>query len=254
MLNQKEDLVYDLIKDDEVLVKIGALARLHYPLNDLDHGWNTHIHNVIETALDLVKLEKPDLDVRQLVVACMYHDSALMSMGRVDHEIYSSYIVERELHKMLSPEAVENITTAIIDHRDSKKYVRKVAYGTPWRNIYSDYLATADRSSPHRLSTIMLFEKAIAHTIHQHTGEHLNDRLIHVIASTALQHIQEKYVEHTDLLPPTYSKVYKNALDLHKATIKGIDILTVEEMVRDFVEDGMIDKFHYGKQGERLDV
>ena len=208
--------------EDDVLCKIAELARTHYNSND-GHGWDDHIKRTAIIAEFICNRCNPDLDPMQLAVAVMYHDAALRSHGRADHEIWSAYMVERELKHMLDDEAVENITTAIMDHRNSKKYVRALVYGKAWRNIYSEYLAAADRGVP-ATDIDKIYERAIKTKL-QETDD-LNEVTMH-----AYDHIKRKYGQHDDFLPVPYLVAFRDELDKQREVINTVMIGDVRELV-----------------------
>lgn len=221
---------------DDVLCKIAELAKLHYD-QEGGHGWYDHIIGTAMTAQHVLNKCNPDLDPAQLAVAIMYHDAALRSHGRDDHEIWSAYIVERELKHMLDAEAVENITTAIIDHRNSKKYARTLAYGKAWRTIYSEYLAAADRGIPY-MDRKIIFRRAIE-TMLKSTDD------IKYVVTHALEHVKHKYGQHDDYLPVPYLITFQDQLKEQRELINSTSFGEIECITHEIIHD-----WDASKQGE----
>lgn len=226
----------DTFDSNDVLCKIAELAKLHYELEG-GHGWYDHIIKTAITAQQILDKCQPDLDPAQLAVAIMYHDAAIESFGRRDHEIWSAYIVERELKHMLDDEAVDNITTAIIDHRNSKKYARAFAYGKAWRTPYSEYLAAADRGLPY-MDRNIIYRRDIE-TMLKTTDD------LKAVVTHALEHVKRKYGQHDDYLPVPYLITFQEQLKEQRELINSTTFGEVECIAREIIRN-----WDAHKQGE----
>ncbi|MDD3187740.1 MAG: hypothetical protein PHD02_04670 [Bacilli bacterium] len=143
----KEEIIEDLVINEEIVnsfknnvdlslknyIETNIIAE--YDLNDKGHDIN-HINYVLNRAIEIA--QNIDLNCDILYVCVMFHDIAC-HIDRDNHEILSAKRAyeDKFLLKIFNSEQMEEIKSAIEDHRASLEYIP--------RNIYGKVLSSADR-------------------------------------------------------------------------------------------------------------
>lgn len=182
--------------------------------SSLSHDMN-HIDTVCSTALKLNRKYNLKLDIREIIVASLFHDM-FDSKDRENHHLLASKWVMSSMHPAINLNDKEKqlrVANAIKEHRAS--------YTGEYSSPLSELIATADREPPNLEAII---RRAYKYQLDKHKDKPHNDKLKDVI-----KHLIEKFGE-TGYSKYTYMYLleYKPELDIMHDLIKKIEKGTIK--------------------------